>query len=85
MHIRLTGNGPAAAPVLINTDKVLAYTTHYTVQDTPSSPSYSEVCFGTGTTAGLGVYVKETVREIEDLIHQLGVLGDKKGAGEEIN
>jgi hypothetical protein len=82
MHIRLTGNGPAAAPVLINTAKVLAYTTHYTVQDSPSSPSYSEVVFGPDAP---GVYVKETVREIESIIHELGVLGDKKGAGEEIN
>tara|TARA_B100000287_G_scaffold370300_1_gene367692 strand:+ start:1328 stop:1546 length:219 start_codon:yes stop_codon:yes gene_type:complete len=68
MHIKLTGNGPAAAPILINTDKVLAYTTHYTVSDSPSSRAYSEVVFGTGTSAGLGVYVKETVEEISALI-----------------
>ena len=66
MHIKLTGNGPAAAPVLINTDKVLAYTTHYTVQDSPSSPSYSEVVFGPSAP---GFYVKETVAEIESMIN----------------
>mgnify|MGYP001223783675 FL=1 len=68
MHIKLTGNGPAAAPVLINTDKVLAYTTHYSVTDSPSSPTYSEVVFGTGVSAGLGIYVKETIEEISALI-----------------
>tara|TARA_Y100001963_G_scaffold101050_1_gene139053 strand:- start:25036 stop:25248 length:213 start_codon:yes stop_codon:yes gene_type:complete len=70
MHIKLTGNGPAAAPVLINTNKVLAYTTHYTVTDSPSSPTYSEVVFEIGTPASSGIYVKETVEEILALINK---------------
>lgn len=68
MHIKLTGNGPAAAPILINVDKVLAYTTHYTVTDRPDSPAYSEVMFKL-SAPGEGVYVKETVGEIEALLN----------------
>ena len=76
MHIKLTGNGPAAAPILINTDNVLAFTTHYSVTDSPSSPTYSEVVFKADTPAGLGVYVKETIEEISALIDAGGNISE---------